>query len=328
MSRKEDVLRFIKHNQPCSTDSIFTKGKIPKSVHTLEELNKLVLEKQVKTIISENGKTRYYVSFQTMNSTDKFKLVTLFSNQIVANLKKARFSKDIAERYSKLLKLRLRIFQIELKNLKSKNQLSIEGMNQITRRIKKLMSNPSRSISEISWLDAQIRRDQYYLSHQLRGLSVNSKLYDQTLRNRVSTTTTWKPKNRAFQPVKQARKMRSVTEKLEISDDRHSHGLSRSNQLYHNETLQSKKKDPTEKYDEIIKRANAEQDRILIKNMDSLPNQILVRVCMERIQTIKKDHTKSQNYRSEIKNLHNAIKQLEDNSTWLVDEWKKIEYDT
>jgi len=324
MTRKTDILGFIKDNQLCSLDSIFTNGNIPKSKKTIDLVQTLVDEKKINEISNEKGKKRYYTKLAEISPERIFELLRLMGEQSTYLLKITRMPDDIIEGFRILLKYRIQILQKEAENSNSK--ISLDSGLQVMKRAEFVAKNPQTSLDKIrKWLDEQIERDRYYLTHQLRGLSVKSQIHDPEERERTSIVPTWKPRNRMFQPIKESRKIRSVSDKLGISKDRHEYGLSRPNQLYHAETLKTKNTDPTEKHTELFKRLAAEYGRNLIKNPDTVFNERLIVVLKERLEIIRKDHSQSKNYLAESNNLKEAIRILEENPTWLVDEWNKKE---
>ncbi len=181
---------------------------------------------------------------------------------------------------------------------------------------------PSSKIKKIEkQLDFEISRDEYYLSHEAKAVSVLSeKIHTKDEQMRNLNKKYWIRKDRSFQKIKVVRVMRSVYEMIEISKDRDKFGLSRPNQIYYTQRLKKPSQIGTiYEFDEIFKRLNAERHRIIYKNPDVTENQVMIMVTEKRLTIIDQDHSKSFDYEQETKNLSQFIKELENSPTILHD---------
>ena len=115
MTRSEDILKFILKNQPCSADAIFTKGKIPKSRLSFKELETLVSQKKIQSIRINRKKIRYFVAHSKMSRDQEYKIARFFALQAGFDLNQKRIPKDIAKKFTVLIKSRIRILEIESK---------------------------------------------------------------------------------------------------------------------------------------------------------------------------------------------------------------------
>ena len=163
-------------------------------------------------------------------------------------------------------------------------------MQKYQRFLAKLISEPSeKRIKDFEkWIGSEIDRDKYYLQHH------------------ANTTIP-----------------RSVTDKIGISKDRKSYGLTRQTQIHHQESLKPKKPNQENEYDEKFRRLNAERDRTLVSNPNTTPNKILLEVCNKRLGMIKFKRSKRHNAERRI--LKDTIRQLDENPTLLHDLLKEKE---
>ena len=116
---------------------------------------------------------------------------------------------------------------------------------------------------------------------------------------------------------------RSITDKIGISKDRKSYGLTRQTQIHHQESLKPKKPNQENEYDEKFRRLNAERDRTLVSNPHTIENELIREVCLKRLDMIKFKRSKGHN--AERKILKDTIRQLDENPTLLHDLLKEKE---
>jgi hypothetical protein len=330
--RGKQIIKYVKNNPFCSRYSIFTKGGIPKSSATNEIFNELVSKKKIHECLTKNKKSRYYIESKNWELDLHLKKFECESNKIIIHMEKIAEHipqlKPISKKYSRLLDTRIGVSRFEEKYVEEFNEVfDAEGIKQVNQyfneNIMPILQKTKPSSSKIKKiekkLDFEISRDEYYLSHEAKAVSILSeKIYTEYEQMRNLNKRYWIRKDRSFQKVKVVRLMRPVYEMIEISKDRHKYGLSRQNQIYHEQRLKKPDQIGTiYEFDEIFKRLNAERHRIIYKNPDITENQIMIWVTETRLTVIDKDHFKSRNYKQEKKNLHQFIKELEDDPTIL-----------
>ncbi len=332
--RQKQIMKYVKDNPFCSRYSLFTKGGIQKSSTTNDIFNELVLKKKIHECVTKNKKSRYYIESKNWELDLHLKKFECEFNKIVIHMEKiAEYIpqlKPLSKKYSRLLDTRIAVSKFEEKYAKEFNKaFDIEGIKQVNQyfndNIMPVLQKIKPSSSEIKkvekWLNFEISRDEYYLSHEAKAVSVLSeKIHTKDEQMRNLKKNYWVRKDRSFQKVKMVRLMRPVYEMIEISKDRHKYGLSRPNQIYHEQRLKMPDQIGTiYEFDEIFNRLNAERHRIIYKNPDITENEIMIWVTETRLAVIDKDHSKSHNYKIESKNLRGFIKELEDNPTILHD---------
>ena len=332
--RRKQIIKYVKNNPFCSRYSIFTKGGISKSSATNEIFNELVSKKKINECLTKNKKSRYYIESKNWELDLHLKKFECESNKIIIHMEKIAEHtpqlKPISKKYSRLLDTRIDVSRFEKKYAEEFNEVfDAEGIKQVNQyfneNIMPILQKTKPSSSKIKkiekHLDFEISRDEYYLSHEAKAVSILSEQIhtkDEQLRN--LNKRYWIRKDRSFQKVKVVRLMRPVYEMIEISKDRYRFGLSRQNQIYHEQRLKKPDQIGTiYEFDEIFKRLNAERHRIIYKNPDITENQIMIWVTETRLDVIDNDHSKSQNYKIESKNLRGFIKKLENDPTLLHD---------
>ena len=330
--RRKQIIKYVKNNPFCSRYSIFTKGGISKSSATNEIFNELVSKKKINECLTKNKKSRYYIESKNWELDLHLKKFECESNKIIIHMEKIAEHtpqlKPISKKYSRLLDTRIDVSRFEKKYAEEFNEVfDAEGIKQVNQyfneNIMPILQKTKPSSSKIKkiekQLDFEISRDEYYLSHEAKAVSILSEQIhtkDEQLRN--LNKRYWIRKDRSFQKVKVVRLMRPVYEMIEISKDRYRFGLSRQNQIYHEQRLKKPDQIGTiYEFDEIFKRLNAERHRIIYKNPDITENQIMIWVTETRLTVIDKDHSKSRNYKQEKKNLHQFIKELKNDPTIL-----------
>ena len=330
--RRKQIIKYVKNNPFCSRYSIFTKGGISKSSATNEIFNELVSKKKINECLTKNKKSRYYIESKNWELDLHLKKFECESNKIIIHMEKIAEHtpqlKPISKKYSRLLDTRIDVSRFEKKYAEEFNEVfDAEGIKQVNQyfneNIMPILQKTKPSSSKIKkiekHLDFEISRDEYYLSHEAKAVSILSEQIhtkDEQMRN--LNKRYWIRKDRSFQKVKVVRLMRPVYEMIEISKDRHKYGLSKPNQIYHEQRLKKPDQIGTiYEFDEIFKRLNAERHRIIYKNPDITENQIMIWVTETRLDVIDNDHSKSRNYKQEKKNLHQFIKELKNDPTSL-----------
>ena len=330
--RRKQIIKYVKNNPFCSRYSIFTKGGISKSSATNEIFNELVSKKKIHECLTKNKKSRYYIESKKWELVLHLKKFECESNKIIIHMGKIAGHipqlKSISKKYSRLLETRIAVFRFEEKYAEEFNEVfDAEGIKQVNQYfndnimpiLQKIKPSSSKTKKIEKHLDFEISRDEYYLSHEAKAVSILSeKVHTKDEKVRNLNKDYWIRKDRSFQKVKVVRLMRPVYEMIEISKDRHKFGLSRSNQIYHEQRLKKPDQIGTiYEFDEIFNRLNAERHRIIYKNPDITENQIMIWVTETRLAVIDKDNSKSSNYKQESKNLRQFIKELEDDPTLL-----------
>ena len=297
--RQRQIIKFVRDHPFCSMDSIFTKGKIPKSSATIDILYDLVSKKKIQITQTKSGNDRYFINDVNWDVKTKWSAIKF----VVQNFKKIlNQTKEctptlslVCDSLSKLLDLRLKIIEFEYRHAKKLGKnFNGNGLRQILNKYQRFQSKfPSEpTIQKIrdfeNWINSEISRDMYYLDHHINSIAV-----------------------------------RSLTDKIEISRDRHLYGLTRQTQIYHEKSLKSKNKQPENEYDEIFNRLNAERDRVLVSNPNTTPNEIIKSVCLKRLDMIKSKRSKR--YNSERQILKDTIRQLEQNPILLYELLKEKE---
>ena len=318
--RKKKIIDYIKKNPLCSKDSIFSKGKIPKSKTTIDLLAMLVSEGKVSITRTEKGKERYHTNPKEWSFDLQWKHRKLQVRELRYRCndtaKKIPKYSPVLTKYDRLLETRMMVLDFEKRYASKFGEIfNEEGLLEVTQRFEEFIgkiradASPDMIKSENKWLDFQISRDEYYLTHETKATSIFKS------RGR---------RNRAFQKVKEARLKRTLYDVIGISKDRQEYGISRPNQIYHEQRLKKQDQVGTvNEFDEIFKRLYAEHYKIIYRNPDTTANQIMIMVCERRLEIIKADHSKSKGYRNETKIMKDTIKQLKDNPTLLEDFSKK-----
>jgi len=297
--RVKEIIKFVNDHPFCNMDSIFTKGKIPKSRTTIDLLYDLVSKQIIQTVHTESGKTKYYIDDKNWDAKTQWIAIKFDTQNFKGTLKdmkvKSPLLARICDRFSKLLDLRLRILEFEYRHAKKKGKnFSGNAFRHILYKFQKfqnkMISEPSiKTIRDFEkWLGGEITRDMYYLEHHSNSVS-----------------------------------LRSLADKIGISKDRNSYRLTRQTQIHHQESLKPKNNQPESEYDEIFKRLKAERDRILVSNPNTTSGEILKSVCRKRLDIIKSKRSKRHN--SERRILKDTIRQLQQNPTLLDDLLKEKE---
>lgn len=322
--RKKQIIQHVKNNPFCTRDSLFTKGRIEKSKATNDLLEELITKNKVLVVFTENGKPRYFIELKTWSDDLKWKKTQYEIKQLRFILsqqsKKIPNLQDVFSKFDDLLVKRMNVLEFERKYVEQFNETFTPfGIVEILQRFQELLSVEQllSTIEEITkWIDFEISRDEYYLSHEAKATAILSEKFhteDEKMRN--LNKKFWIKKDRKFQKIKSVRIMRSVHQTMDITKDRHKYGLSRPNQIYHEQRL--KREDSENEFDEIFKRLYAERHRIIYRNPDITETQIMIMVSEKRLDVIDQDHSKSKDYEQETKNLSQFIRELEANPTEL-----------
>ena len=309
---------------------MYRNGKIAKSRESDQLVDELVKGKKIKETFTERGQPRYFIESKDWDRKTKWMAVQYDVNKFksdVIKLGEKKPMKRLCTNFVTLLDTRMHTLQLEDKHAK---QFGIPfTAKSLMELISRLISfsksvNSKNVLSKIKetekWVDFELSRDNYYLKHEIKGTSVLAvKEYTKKWLEENEVKQVWQRKDRTFQKHKVARVMRPVFEKLQIAKDRHSHSVSRTDQLFHKQSIKSKRKETEHEFDEIFEKLNAERHRVLFNNPDITENHIIRMVCEKRLQTIKDDHSKSKAYRKEVKILKDTIKQLDAYPTLLHD---------
>lgn len=307
---------------------MYRNGKIAKSRESDQLVDELVKGKKIKEGFTGKGQSRYFIESKDWDRKTKWMAVQYDVNKIksdVTKLGEKKPMKRLCTNFVTLLDTRMHTLQLEDKHAKQFG-IPFTGkslMDLISRWISFSKSvNAKNVLSKIKetkkWVDFELSRDNYYLKHEIKGTSVLAvKEYTKKWLEENEVKQVWQKKDRTFQKHKVARVMRPVFEKLQIVEDRHSHSVSRTDQLFHKQSLKSKRKEIEHEFDEIFKKLNAERHRVLFYNPNITENHIIRMVCEKRLQTIKDNHSKA--YRNEVKILKDTIRQLDAYPTLLHD---------
>lgn len=247
--REEKIIEIIKENSPCSKDSIYTKGRIPKSKATEELINKLVSQKKIKITHTEKGKIRYYIDQEVdIESFDFIKELKIWIRDYEYRVKNSSSKSLLSEKLLKFLKLRTRILELELKKA---GTIDLNDTLEIWNYVMAYMKNPTQlfGLTLLDILSQAIKNDLYYLQHELHSSPRQTK--------------------HEFQEIKQRHLRRSLGQYLGMKKyGRHSFGLTRPSFLKSMERLTN---DPSE----WLKKFDAEKGRTLYKNSPAIENMIL-----------------------------------------------------
>ncbi len=167
-NREIEIIKIVKENPYCSLDTIFTKGRIPKSKVTIELVNRLVAENKIQSSITKN---RYYVGED--NWIKEFELVIKASE---ADLKKdPKYDNDLSRKILEFQKIRLRVLKSEEKH--DKNLNISDTLDIFFNYIVPYNKNPSElgKIVLMDLLNFAIKDDKYYLTHELHSNPTNKK---------------------------------------------------------------------------------------------------------------------------------------------------------
>jgi len=162
--RKEKIIQFIKDHPYCSMDSIFTKGKIPKSKATIGLVNQLVTKKKIQSTITSTTK-KYYVG--EMNWMKEFELTI---NDMEKEINKdPRYDNHLTRKIIEFFKVRVRVLKDEGK--KDKNLDISDTLDVFFNWIVPYSKNPNRLFNMLLMdiLNCTVEDDKYYLTHQLHS---------------------------------------------------------------------------------------------------------------------------------------------------------------
>jgi len=172
--REEKIIQFIKDNQYCSLDSIFTKGGIPKSKATNELIKKLVLENKIH-VIGSSRKKYFTNGFQYDGDENWIKGLGNITKLMEEDIKKnPEYDNKLSRRILEFFKLRVRVLTSERKKSKDvdiRNTLRIMHLNM------QYSKNPNK-MTEFLLSDSlywAIEDDKYYLAHELHSNPINKK---------------------------------------------------------------------------------------------------------------------------------------------------------
>lgn len=169
--REEEIIQYITDNPNCSLDSIFTKGKIPKSKATKELVEKLVKENRIH-IRPIPKKKRYFVE-EEKNWVKEFENITKDYEEHLKD--EPKYDNPLNRKTLEFFKYRVRVLKAEEKI--DPNLDISDTLNLFFNVILPYQKNPSK-LFEINLMDIlnwAIKDDKYYLSHQLHSNPKNKK---------------------------------------------------------------------------------------------------------------------------------------------------------
>ncbi|MHA7648079.1 hypothetical protein [Nitrosopumilus sp. S4] len=181
--REEKIIQFIADNPNCSLDSIFTKGKIPKSKATKDLIDRLVQEKKIhirkferryfvgepEDEFSHIGNTEWRGDMDWIEGLDEIR-----KNMIMELKQKPIYDNQLSRRMLEFLKYRAKVLRAEAKK---SDDVDIRDTLRIFNLHRQHYEEPSK-LTEFMLLDAMywaIEDDKYYLAHQLHSYPTNKK---------------------------------------------------------------------------------------------------------------------------------------------------------
>ncbi|MDE1766373.1 MAG: hypothetical protein KGI27_08905 [Thaumarchaeota archaeon] len=273
---QKQMIQFVKENPFCSKDSMFTKGKICKSKKTENIFEQLTADQKIKIIHTENGKPRYY----DQSYKNDLNLLRYLFRDLEHKLKEAtkRFPglKPLLERYAIIFRLRMKVLEHEQKVLSTSDphknvSLNLDDTVELLQKIQSFMDDPQDAERHIKSIDIDIRRDRYYLEHQLHS------------KPRLIYHSFQKEKFRHVRrPVYQLLKM--------MKGDRF--GLKKTD---YDKNVKKLRSNSDFKYEEIFNRLIAEHNRTLYHNPEMTPNEVMLMVTRDRLREINRKHSLSKN---------------------------------
>lgn len=276
--RKQQIIQIIEKQAFCSKDKIFTKGKISKSKLTERIISNLISSDKIRILHTENGKPRYYVATRKADLlTVKylFKELEYRWRQTTRSLPQSR---SLVEKYAILFRNRIKILEHENKRLV---ELNLEDTIEIIQKIQSFLDEPSDTVKHIRYIDWQIKRDKYYLNHELHSNPRNFHY--------------------PFQKRKFRHERRTLADLLDMKKKgRHEYSL---RTVDFNKNINKLDSDSDFEYEELFNRLFAEHNRTLYRNPEMTPNQIMLKVTNDRLSEINRKHSLSKNYEYEKKVL-------------------------
>lgn len=253
--RKQEIIEYVKGSPFCTKDSMFTKGKIPKSKVTIKLIDKLVSQKNLLAKQYPNGKTVYCVKNMLPNKGDYVEFLKWFA--IIAGIDNFLHRPDLTAKFVKFLRTRAKVLEREKR---WSGKINTTDTNRIIMQVLEFMKNPTDedAIRLMIILSLPINYDEYYLKHQLHSTPRENEY--------------------PFQKSKKRHLRRSMTELLSMKEKgRHEFSLSKRDYEGHIGKL----KDNKGNYDHTkwLDRCLAERDRVLYHNLPKLQTEI----CKEMI---------------------------------------------
>lgn len=170
--REKIIIQYITDNPNCSLDSIFTKGKIPKSKATKDLVERLVVEKKI--YVKGKSQKKYYI--EEIEETDWVKSFENMTKDYEVQLEEEpKYDNKLNRKVLEFLKYRVRVLKAEEKVNKD---LDIsDTLDLFYNFIVALGKNPSKlfKINVMDILNWAIKDDKYYLSHELHSNPKNRK---------------------------------------------------------------------------------------------------------------------------------------------------------
>lgn len=248
----------MKDSPLCTKDSMFTKGKIPKSKVTIKLIDKLVSQKTLLVEQNEKGKTVYYVKGTIPSIENRFDIfkdevdfLKKYASHIVRDSEFLHHP-DLTAKIVTFLRTRAKILERE-KKLAGK--IDVTDTRRIISHIVAFRKNPTKLSAKgvMSILSWTIENDEYYLKHQLHSTPRENEY--------------------PFQESKKRHIRRSMTDLVSMKEKgRHEFSLAKRDYEKHMDKL----KDDDGNYDHIkwLRRLCAETDRVLYHNSPELKTEI------------------------------------------------------
>jgi len=187
-TREEKIIEFVKNHPFCSRDSIFTKGKIPKSKLTEELIHNLHKEKKIECA----GRKKWVYYLPKSGFTDLLKHLEYLTKRIeyIVEEENSPDNKIFPLLLANFLKIRLKVINAETKRIGKykektfkkdnwhfpiiKKPFKIIPLNDALERLKETVlyhENPLKFSEMFLTLNlvSGIADDEYYLKHQLHS---------------------------------------------------------------------------------------------------------------------------------------------------------------
>ncbi|MGI0057283.1 MAG: hypothetical protein ACREAK_07915 [Nitrosarchaeum sp.] len=237
---EEKIIEFIKAHPYCSRDSIFTKGKIPKSKANIDLINNLVSQKKIH--VTGTSKKKYYVG--EMEALLELKQ---FYKDFIYKCEKEDSYTEFSLKLIEFLKTRIKVIESERHN----GKINFGDTFYIILIFFKIRDNLTKSGEYflLNLLNYAIRDDKYYLKHQSHSRT--------------------KEKASKYDKSKKVSARKSLSNLLDMQKKgRHEYGLERNSDLnYHMKILTD---NPTNWFNRFF----AEDGRALYKNHPDLLMEI------------------------------------------------------
>jgi len=288
--RKKEIIGYVKGSPLCSKDSVFTKGRIPKSKVTIELFAKLVSQKKILKKLDKRGKVCYYVKGTLPNPKEKLDtddLVELLRNN-ADSIEKGLQNSDYPKLRKKLIefyKIRAKVLELERKRTVTINE---EGTRLIVWHLLAFQRMPSKiySLSLMDILSWAIIDDKYYLKHQLHS--------------------TPREREYKFQKAKKRHVRRSITDLLGMKEKgRHEYSLLKKDYDKHMKKIKNEM--GKDDFDKWISRYFAERHRSLYNNPSKLQDEIFKEASKQKFKPKTEEEKRWKKYFDECERIYPKI---------------------